>query len=351
MTTTIPHTFIAQTTADLLIQHINDLPESAIIALVSKNGLLLEHIRADKLTKELVLCAVSNNSKAMNHIGALNDDVEFMLQLLAVYPNGDEKLLAFLKYASKELCKNRRFALACVRASGENIIYAKVMDEELVLIAVSNYAEALQFIVDEFKTYKVCLEACKYNYESLKYINESLFNNKEFITELINFDPEFITYLFGRFNRTPSLDLFTVDEDMKYIESILIKYTHLTRYLPQFHESKELMLKLIKIDASIIRFNKKMQDDKDFIIAMTVGNPSWLFRYVSPRLQKYKEVVHLSIIEANTYVDDVLCIDIILDRMGDVLKRDVSFILDLLKGGYISVEQCEKLLVIKTDKK
>ena len=333
----------------MLKEIINTLDPSALLALVSKDGLMLEHVKPENKTKELLIAAATNNSDAMRFFDEFSNNEEFMLEFIPIWKKITNDSNALLNYVGKSLRKNKKFILACVRSNGSHIKYAEYVDEEIALVAAESYGSTLSCVENDLCTYKLCAISCKYSYDAIFWTPRALLTNKEFIKELIDHDNEVISYL-----KHFSLEIFTVEDDMEYISIILDHNSHLAQYFPKFLASRELVLdlvsngrvKILKLCDNIIK------NDMEIILAGININPYETFRYMSPNLKNNKEVLQVCFARAHKYgrcgiMSKVEIIDSLLENMGEEIKTDVEFMLKLLVEKIINTTQFNKFMTVK----
>ena len=326
------------TTTQLLKNIINELEPSALLALVSKDGLMLEHVVDSKLTKELITAAVKNTYMAMEYIGKFNEDEEFMIQLLEIYFILGHALY-FMSFAGTKLKSNRKFCMACIAVNGSNIKSSTCIDEELALLAVSTISGHLSYIPIEYRTPEVCCEACSHNYDSLKFVPDTILENKDILRKLIVEDVNIVSYL-------PNISLVrfspNIREDIAFIEKILLANTHLARYFTTFLESKRLVLKLVSKDINILKLCGSLLRDDEEIILASIGNNSIAF--ASYRLRSDKDAMSRYFGRVGQSV-----IYGYFDKIGSSLKKNVLFLARLVEAKIISPEKLASLIESRLD--
>ena len=311
---------------------------AALCAIAFEGELVLDYVDESKITKELLIAAASRNiNGTIDYIKKFNNDEEFMLQLLELYPNYDNDIEPFTSFAGAELCGNKKFVLECVKASGKNLKYALVCSAEIALAAVSNYEHALDLLIPEFRTREVCRRACSYSDCAVKYVPAEFLKDKKFINGLIALVPNIISAL-----SKESLSLLTVKDDIVFIEKILKKDIALAKYFPNLLVSKELVLKLVKIDADVLRYcNDFIRNDREIITTGITSARSYSIRYASSRLRRDSELIYMCFAKSakcNRGFHESLFI-----LMGSNLKT-TAFFYRLLENKLITKEQFDKFI-------
>ena len=161
---------------------------------VLENGMVIKDVPEHFLTKEIVLAAVKQNTRAIDHAPKeMLNDKEFMIEAIHINP------LCF-PFASEGVRGDKEVVMAAVSKRGGMIIHAsKEMkgDKEVVMTAVTNNPKVYLSISDELKADKdVILSVVSQKGDYLQYVPKGSITRDVVIfamqnsTRAYNFVPE-----------------------------------------------------------------------------------------------------------------------------------------------------------------
>lgn len=169
-----------------IIKYIDNQTENIALKVVSLNGLLLEHIKKECRTKNVIDVAINNNSSAIQFVNNPDDDLCMRVILSNPYniqyidnPTYEMKKIAvdacgfcicYIENPDYDLCK------LAVTNCPTSIRYIKNPDQELCKIAVSTTSQSIASIKNP--TYELCkmaVEESFFNISSIKNPNYELY--------------------------------------------------------------------------------------------------------------------------------------------------------------------------------
>lgn len=328
----------------------NTLNESALIEIVKQDGLMLQHINADRLTKELVLEALKNNIESMHHIGDFNDDKEVMMYVIgkvSIYNKYGEPVLVL----GKTIKNDRDIVIAMVKIDKTTSSFrycAYRNDREIAMLAVSKHPYSISYVDKSLyrngdntgdDDYTIALEACDWNINAVERL-ELYLNCKPFLVELLKQSPYAITM--HNYIGESQLSALTIEDDYDLVSGIIHDHPELIKYFPDiFKNNNFLIIKALENDGLVLKYCSDAQKDNIDLVKVAVYNNCKSFQYVSDRLKNNKDFVKLTLDE---------CIgeniEFVLDRMSNRLKKDSEFLKTLLRE---SITTASKKLTISYD--
>ena len=156
------------------------------------------------------------------------------------------------------LKKQQKFALICVEKHGSTLAFFDDFknNEEIVLLAIKTYRDALQYANEELRNNEsFVLEAIKINHYSIVYASSNLLESRDFIIKAIKIKGRIITFL---------------DENIKSDKDLVLLAIKNTDYL-----TKDMIMFLLH--------------DKEVMIAEIKKNIS-TYHYLSEELKKDTEI-------------------------------------------------------------
>lgn len=229
-------------------------------------------------------------------------------------------------------------------------------DPHIFLAAICKNPKNFQYAGDELKKNKnFILEVMEKVWHCgdfiLPYIDPSLFNNLDFMTQLIKSSPKAVKFLGKKLKDNKDLwrmamkkDQFVLDElrgplrkDREFArEAIAINGTLIRCFAPEIRNDREFAIQAIKVNGGALGVIDKslgLHDDKEVILMAVASNP-YSIRLASDRLKKDEDVALLAVkTDYNTieklHKDFLSNKDFILKAMNILDKDDRSSAFDV----------------------
>ena len=285
----------------LLKYKIENDPKS-VENVLKKNGKILEFF-SDEIrgNEEMVKIAISQYAWAIQFASEELKANKRIVEYAIDKGNG-----SVIIYASEALQDNEQLVRKAVETNGIALKYASEKlrnNERIVEIAVNNKATSFEYATEEMrKNQDLVLKLIGkkwYKAGIIKYISNTLKENKDFILKAVEQNPYVIEYVSFPMKRNKDVLLKAVESN-----GMLLSYTS-----SQLKNDEEVVLKAVKNNGTALRFaSTKLKNDKEIVrtailnaevIFSEIGSP---FEYASDTLKADKQFVE-SLLNENTLTD------------------------------------------------
>ena len=340
-----------------------------VMAAVMKDGMALQHASQKlKDTVKIVKAAVSQDERAIKYASSRLQEKESILKILESKKTEESQTDRPFRTPNKEqhgenekdFWNDRTKVLEAVKNDGRSLIHATKYrnDKEVVLAAVSNYGEALQWASRTWKNDPEVVETAIANTgRAFQHASGRLRNIREYALAAVRtYGPalEFTSYK----NQTDEeLVLEAVKDDGKALhyapelkdnETIVeaaVKQDGLALEFasPRLQDDETTVKAAIKWKGGALKFASSRLQDTESIVLAAVSRDGTALKFASPRLQNTENIVLAAVNRdglALQYAEDMIKNDkgdlitevpdsaLVLKDASDEEKRDRSFVLD-----------------------
>ncbi|EFC46815.1 predicted protein [Naegleria gruberi] len=225
-----------------------------------------------------------------------------------------------------------------VRHCGEMLFYAENQTREMVLLALKNNGEAIQFVNNEFlRDNEIILEAIKTFPYAIQYSCDELYQDRDFILECVNENGEVLSYIWEDYGDDREIVLNAVRNC-----GLSLEYAS-----EELQADKEIVLAAVSNDGSAIVYaDPDLQNDWE-VLSMTTSTHTNAIEYIMEREDDIKKATLLSRenvplilekmkdfgnVDRNMLLNALKKNSALFQQIPEELKSDREFILETVKG-------------------
>ena len=230
---------------------------------LKSNGLMLEHVPREIVTKKLIIKAIENNGNALNFFPEYLENKEMILLAIKTKP-------LIIGKSSFEIRRDIEVAKQAVALDGLTLSYfsLKIQDnEEIVKLAVNNNGDALEFVSNRLKQNReICLIALNNSGDAIENVPVALIEDEEIMIKAISKDKSNVKYLKkeNKLYKSHSFAKFIINNSF-YVFSY---------FSEEIKDDKEIALIAMKRDGTnISSVSSRLSKDRDVIIEAIKNSP------------------------------------------------------------------------------